>query len=320
MQGIWHDQQVSVAVGSPELGLATTGTCEEETCFLDAEPGEAFCILHVQRDGKKKSDVAAALDRYTARDIKKIRHAYLRNADLSGLYLTLKNFQYGDLTGASFADSRLYKVGFDFATLDEANFENAILERVDIRQARSARDVAWHNVILDGVTLPSLNVIGRRCVYDRPTGGSMEKASDVYRSLKESYKVQGQPATAAWFYELEMDTRRRLAKRWTDRVWLTLLWLVTGYGERPLRTAVSFLIVIGSFALAYTFCFLNGVDGLIHGNFWEALYFSVITFTTLGYGDIQPIGVARVFASVEALLGIFLISLFVFVFCQKMVR
>jgi hypothetical protein len=65
---------------------------------------------------------------------------------------------------------------------------------------------------------------------------------------------------------------------------------------------------------------LNSPSGPIRGDFWQALYFSVITFTSVGYGDIQPIGITRAFASIEALLGIFLISLFVFVFCQKMVR
>lgn len=318
MRGIWHEEPPTVAAEAAELAVGNI--CAEATCFLPTEPGEPLCILHVQRDGKSKVEVTAALNQYAARDIKKIQHAYLRKADLSGLYLTLKNFQYGDLTGASFADARLYKVGFDFATLDEANFENAILERVDLRQAQSAHDVAWHNVILDGVTLPPLDVIGRRCVYDRPAGGSLHKASDVYRSLKESYRVQGQPATAGWFYELEMDTRRHMAKRWTDRIWLTLLWLLTGYGERPLRTAISFLCVIVGFAVAYSFVYLTSSTGQIHGDFWQALYFSVITFTSVGYGDIQPLGIARVFASIEALLGIFLISLFVFVFCQKMVR
>lgn len=317
MLGIWHEEPQVVDIEHPEG--AAHNVCAEATCFLEAEPGATHCVLHVQRDGKTKAEVVAALNQYTARDLKKIQHAYLRHADLSGLYLTLKNFQYSDLTGANFGDARLYKVGFDFATLDGANFENAILERVDFRQARSAQDVAWHNVILDGVTLPLVEVIGRRCIYDRP-GGSMQKASGVYRCLKESYKLQGQPATAGWFYELEMDSRRHMATRWTDRIWLTLLWLLTGYGERPLRTAVSFLGVIVGFALIYSLTNLNGAAGRIHGDFWQALYFSVITFTSVGYGDIQPLGIARAFASIEALLGIFLISLFVFVFCQKMVR
>ena len=35
----------------------------------------------------------------------------------------------------------------------------------------------------------------------------------------------------------------------------------------------------------------------------DAAYFSVVTFTTLGYGDLQPRGVARILACLEALIG-----------------
>ena len=38
--------------------------------------------------------------------------------------------------------------------------------------------------------------------------------------------------------------------------------------------------------------------------FREALYFSTITFTTVGYGDLNPLGINRAFAAIEALLGI----------------
>ena len=32
----------------------------------------------------------------------------------------------------------------------------------------------------------------------------------------------------------------------------------------------------------------------------SSIYFSIVTFTTLGYGDIQPIGHYRIFAAIEA--------------------
>src|SRR5690348_8732118 len=39
-------------------------------------------------------------------------------------------------------------------------------------------------------------------------------------------------------------------------------------------------------------------------NFGDCLYFSVVTFTSLGYGDITPISWARLFASAEVILGL----------------
>jgi hypothetical protein len=43
----------------------------------------------------------------------------------------------------------------------------------------------------------------------------------------------------------------------------------------------------------------------------NALYFCVITFSSLGYGDIAPIGFGRVIASIEVLSGLILVAVFV---------
>jgi len=41
-------------------------------------------------------------------------------------------------------------------------------------------------------------------------------------------------------------------------------------------------------------------------SFGDSLYFSVITFTSLGYGDISPMGFGKLVASIEVLLGLIL--------------
>ncbi len=66
---------------------------------------------------------------------------------------------------------------------------------------------------------------------------------------------------------------------------------------------------INYFELCFLFsCFYSSLPYVkpAHGiSFWEAIYFSVITMTTLGYGDIQPAGITRAVASIQAITGIF---------------
>lgn len=46
-------------------------------------------------------------------------------------------------------------------------------------------------------------------------------------------------------------------------------------------------------------------------SFLDSIYFSVVTFATLGYGDIIPEGVGKVLAILEVLTGLFLVAIFV---------
>lgn len=71
-------------------------------------------------------------------------------------------------------------------------------------------------------------------------------------------------------------------------------------------------IEIWIFAVAYYF--MNKTDGwgTLTGNFNGSLmdcgYFSFTTFTTLGFGDIEPIGHLRYLTGIEALTGLVLIT------------
>jgi len=66
---------------------------------------------------------------------------------------------------------------------------------------------------------------------------------------------------------------------------------------------------------------LNGIlsgDLYIDWEIWvNSIYFSVVTFTTLGYGDIQPVGFAKYIAASEAVIGASLMALLVFVLGRR---
>ncbi len=58
--------------------------------------------------------------------------------------------------------------------------------------------------------------------------------------------------------------------------------------------------------------------GPILGSFLNCLYFSVVTFTTLGYGDFQPaVGLSRFFVSLESIIGAITMALFVYTFARR---
>ncbi|MDM7983263.1 MAG: potassium channel family protein [Maricaulis sp.] len=67
---------------------------------------------------------------------------------------------------------------------------------------------------------------------------------------------------------------------------------------------IPLLILV--FALAYRHFGISGADS--KGDY---LYFSIVTFTTLGYGDMSPIGPARYFANIQALSGFLFVPLIV---------
>ena len=75
---------------------------------------------------------------------------------------------------------------------------------------------------------------------------------------------------------------------------------------------VSHILQIGLFAAAFYFLQDNAELGRIGGNFKNVassfLYFSTETYTSLGFGDVFPLGQIRLVAGMEALTGLVMIS------------
>lgn len=74
------------------------------------------------------------------------------------------------------------------------------------------------------------------------------------------------------------------------------------------------LIEAAVFALAYRLVFLihpeesSLLEGPYDGSFSDTLYFSLSVYTTVGFGDIAPLGPVRLMVGIEALAGLVLIT------------
>lgn len=79
--------------------------------------------------------------------------------------------------------------------------------------------------------------------------------------------------------------------------------------QRPFFILFCYLLVVAAYALIY-FVTYKEYKQLSH-NIMDALYFSMITITTLGYGDITPASLtAKCFVASEAVVGVIVIGIF----------
>ncbi|SEQ85106.1 pentapeptide repeat-containing protein [Natrinema salaciae] len=108
------------------------------------------------------------------------------------------------------------------------------------------------------------------------------------------------------------------------------LGITCGHGMRPMRIGIMFAIAPLFFAIPYAFGgspFETGAgqlsigdlataDGL--GVFYENVYFSYVSYTTIGYGNIAPEGpLARLLAGSEAYLSTILAALLVYALVKR---
>lgn len=96
-------------------------------------------------------------------------------------------------------------------------------------------------------------------------------------------------------------------------------WFIYQFMKRKFTVSVFLLVIFSTYALnialfAMIFHSLGIIDtGIVSedgpavtSSFHDYIYYSAVTFTTLGYGDFKPCESARLYAACEALLGGFL--------------
>jgi len=254
-----------------------------------------------------------------------LRESDLRGAEIGTLAIRGEDGPYStsrptDMRGADLSGALLTGIRVEpEPDLSNAKFDHPLLEE------RSARDDAiWEWVKRD-----------RELTDDeRP---SLVDCEAIYRQLKLNYQESGQYATAGDFFMREMECKRA-GLRETDRAeWLkqSVFYWLSGYGERPMwvmRWMAGFVLV---------FAWLQGALGLYDGEtpvvgpgidwipswagvnaFVTALYFSMVTFTSLGYGDVRPAAwwFPRILAGIEATLGLALMALLMVCIVRKFSR
>lgn len=246
-----------------------------------------------------------------------MRGSDLYRANLKGAHLFNLNLSGASLMKANLNDANLHCTNLHNSNLLGTKLHGARLDNVKIGDYVQQEDIA--------VKLDKEN--NREEAADH-----YEQSEEIYRNLRKAAEADGLLVLAGHCAHKELTMRRKQFPKFSkSRIVSKFVDLFCGYGERPVNV-ISFSLAL-IFVCAILF-FLFGVqsgNGVIQfsmdktfqqnlSDFFSTIYFSVVTFTTLGYGDIQPIGLSRLIATVEAFVGSFALALYVVVFVKKTTR
>jgi uncharacterized protein YjbI with pentapeptide repeats len=215
----------------------------------------------------------------------------LTDATLTKADLTEADLRHAKLNRVRLREALLYKAdctGADFrgADMSLSNFDGATMNNVDMRDARLRLVKGYETAKWYGVDIRDINFAGayrlRRFVVDE---NYLKEFRDESKLNYIVYKV----------WSISSDCGRSL--------YLWCLWI---------------LGIVVLFSVFYAFC---GVDYGKYDNWIGPFYYSVVTITTLGYGDIVPATpVARVITICEVFIGYIMLGGLLSIFTNKMAR
>ena len=207
--------------------------------------------------------------------------ADLRDADLRCAYMRNARIRETDLAGADLTGADLQGADMSLCNVSGAAFKDADLREARLRLISGYKKANWMGADIRNVNFAGAYLM-RRFIVDQ--------------NYLEEFR-RGSRFSAVVYY-----------------IW----WLTSDCGRSMTRWCVLIVLQMFFFAWLYT---LVGVDYGAHPTFLSPLYFSVVTLTTLGFGDIVPASPAAQFiAMIEVCLGYTMLGGLLSIVSNKMAR
>ncbi|MCB9138088.1 MAG: pentapeptide repeat-containing protein [Caldilineaceae bacterium] len=208
------------------------------------------------------------------------------HTDLRGIDLSDENLSRVDLSSCDMYASNLQKTDFS-----RANLQNSYLSESNVKGAK----FDWSR--MEGVLLDNVD-------YDHATSFLGIDLNSINFTL------------SALLQEMAIGQQRIEHLKERQPFLAKILWVTCDYGRSFSRFLAWCIGIILAFALAYWL-----VPGtLSHNGLLDSIYFSVITFVTLGFSDISPISWSGRFLTItEVFAGYFMMGLLVAMLSRKVV-
>ena len=335
---------------------AMIGTYLEEDVRRDTNPKEVLSSgAHFENTRLSYAHLEGAELPFSHFERSDLSRAHLEGANLAFAFL-----QGASLIDAHLEGARLTSAFLEGTALGLAHLEGASLGGAKFSDDTKLEGVDWGNYILGEEkrgAFPLAAETYRRLKQWYTNAGMYDIAGELYfremtakrknlrwgnipknlyetvallqleQALEKSTNdtLDNIDVTSSYLFEIPNKFRFVLfPKKPFSWAWSKLLSLLCGYGERPLRVVVSGIFVI--FGLSVLYFILRGVSpfDLTIQAFLSSLYYSAVSFTALGYGPWFNTGSVRSWVqgvgAAEAIIGVFMMALFLVTFIRKMTR
>jgi Ion channel/Pentapeptide repeats (8 copies) len=264
-----------------------------------------------------------------------LKNANLVFAKMEHAVISFANLEGANLSAASVEDAHLEDANLNNTILTGASFKNASLSNSSLKSA-SMIDAHLEGANLTAVNLDSANlssvsfdekILGKLL---RETGFSFKKIwkrrNDLL--LDTTVRCKGVNATTCYgsqrfklFLQDQDFLEEFLETEWGKKIFI-IWWLFADCGRSLSRWAGWSLLLALSFAFIYWTLGPNSFNTQhLDFNLITLFYYSVVTFTTLGFGDIIPkTTTAAMWVTVEVILGYIMLGGLITIFASKLSR
>lgn len=254
-----------------------------------------------------------------------------KGAELTGADFSSANLEDADLSGcglgvACFNNAKLFNANLSSSTLSGANLEGADLRCCKLQHSR-LRESTLVNADLTGANMRSVDLSLSK------VSGAVFQNTDLrdarLRMIKDFKNAQWIGADIrdinfAGAYQMRrfiVDQNYLKEFRESSRLssFIYMIWWVTSdCGRSVTRWFLWILLLIFLFAFIYSYVEIDFGD---YPTWFSGIYYSVVTITTLGYGDVCPASLTgQIFAIAEVLAGYIMLGGLISIFSNKVAR
>lgn len=181
---------------------------------------------------------------------------------------------------------------------------------------------------LDGIVFSHCCKVSMKNVYYSKADYKHAKVN--YRIAKNQSSIIGDYEKVGHYYYMERYYGGKCIKRndfntnmeYINSKFIDILSkYIIGYGEKPLNIFIISFFIVSIFALLYMFTGIKNVNNEIIKDYLDLWYFSMSTFSTVGYGDMVVNSTfGKLLVSIEVFLGVTMGASWASVLFRKMSR